>query len=120
ALPQAARTAERDTALDALATAAHALEEVAASLPDNDAEIVRTGALMALDPALRNGVETAVMREGLAATAAIIKATAEHADAIAALGDETLAARADDVRSLGRRAAALLDGAGSAEPPGAD
>ena len=36
-----------------------------------------------------------------------IRACGAHADAIAALGDATLALRADDVRSLGRRAAAL-------------
>jgi multiphosphoryl transfer protein len=94
----------------ALERAGEALESLAARLRAEDrgdeAEIVETGVLMAADPALDAALETAI-HAGLAAPAALIRACAVHADAIAALGDPTLALRADDVRSLGRRAAAL-------------
>jgi multiphosphoryl transfer protein len=94
----------------ALAGAGEALESLAARLRADDrgdeAEIVETGVLMAADPALDAALESAI-HDGLAAPAALIRACGAHADAIAALGDPTLALRADDVRSLGRRAAAL-------------
>jgi phosphoenolpyruvate-protein phosphotransferase len=109
-VPADRREQERDIALTALAAAAEALTEVAASLPPDEAEIVATGALMAQDPVLVQAVEEAVIKGGLTAAEAIIRATGEHADAISALGDQTLAARADDVRSLGRRAARMTTG----------
>ncbi|MDA0185396.1 PEP-utilizing enzyme [Solirubrobacter phytolaccae] len=68
------------------------------------ADIVETGVLMAADPALDVAVEAAVAR-GLAAPPAILEATDQLADTLAAIDDPVLAARADDVRSLGRRAA---------------
>jgi phosphoenolpyruvate-protein kinase (PTS system EI component) len=123
-IPAGERDTERDTALAALGSAADALRAVAAALPPEEAQIVETGALMALDPALRRGVEGAILSDGASAAAAIIRATTEHAEAIAALGDATLAARADDVRSLGRRAALLAQGCGSSAalqlPTGSD
>jgi phosphoenolpyruvate-protein kinase (PTS system EI component) len=122
-LPLGEREAERDAALAALAAAADALRAVAAGLPPEGAQIVETGALMALDPALRRGVEEAILSDGASAPVAILRAATEHADAIAALADATLAARADDVRSLGRRAAQLAEGGGSGageRPPGSD
>ncbi len=115
-VPAAERERERELALAALAEAAERLTAVAAGLPEHDAEIVETGALMAADPALIDAVRDAILTDGLSAGAAILRATGLHADAIAAIGDETLAARADDVRSLGRRAARLA-GDGAAEPP---
>jgi phosphoenolpyruvate-protein kinase (PTS system EI component) len=90
----------------ALARAGEELEALAARLGGEEAEIVATGVLMAADPALDAALEVAI-HEGLAAPAALVRACGEHADAIAALGDPTLALRGDDVRSLGRRAAAL-------------
>jgi phosphoenolpyruvate-protein kinase (PTS system EI component) len=69
---------------------------------------------------LVRSVEEAVRSDGLAAPDAIRRATGESADAIAALDDEMLAARADDVRSLGRRAALLAAGGSADAPPGAD
>jgi phosphoenolpyruvate-protein kinase (PTS system EI component) len=57
-----------------------------------------------------HAVEEAVVSSGLPAAEAIVRATGEHADAISSLGDETLSARADDVRSLGRRAARMTTG----------
>jgi phosphoenolpyruvate-protein kinase (PTS system EI component) len=101
------RGRERDAAFSALAAAAEALAAVAASLPAGEAEIVQAGVLMARDPALAGAVADATLTRGLRAAEAIQLATGEHADAIAAIGDETLAARADDVRSLGRRAARI-------------
>ncbi|MHB8692060.1 MAG: putative PEP-binding protein [Solirubrobacteraceae bacterium] len=119
-LPADRRQAERERALAALAGAAEALLAVAASLQADDAEIVDTGALMAQDPLLIAGVEEAVVGGGLPAAEAILQATERHAEAIASLADETLAARADDVRSLGRRAARLADGDDACRPPGED
>jgi phosphoenolpyruvate-protein kinase (PTS system EI component) len=119
-VPPDRRERERDAALAALSAAADALTALAEGLPPDEAEIVSTGALMAHDPALAGAVEEAVISEGLTAAEAIIRAAGEHADAIAAVGDETLAARADDVRSLGRRAARLTTDETCGAPPGTD
>ncbi|MBV8528185.1 MAG: phosphoenolpyruvate--protein phosphotransferase [Candidatus Dormibacteraeota bacterium] len=73
----------------------------------DEADIVDTGALMGVDPALRSSVEAAILRRGMSPSAAIkveIEAAATMLDAIS---DPLLAARAADVRSLGRRAARL-------------
>ena len=51
--------------------------------------------------------------------AALLEAAGEHADAIAALGDATLAERADDVRSVGRRAARIAAGGEESAGPAA-
>jgi phosphoenolpyruvate-protein kinase (PTS system EI component) len=118
-LPPEQREHERMAAAAGMAAAADALIAVARGLPADEAEIVETGAVMAQDPTLINAVEDAVAH-GLTAAQAIIRATGEHADAIAAIGDETLAARADDVRSLGRRAAALAMGRAQIAPRGSD
>jgi phosphoenolpyruvate-protein kinase (PTS system EI component) len=112
------RAQQLDSALTALAAAAEALTELAAELSLEEAEIVATGALMAQDPLLVRAVEQAVIEDGLTAAEAIIRATGEHAEAISALGDQTLAARADDVRSLGRRAARMARGEAVGAPPG--
>jgi phosphoenolpyruvate-protein kinase (PTS system EI component) len=104
----------------ALGQAAEALTAVAAGLAPEEAEIVDIGALMAQDPMLIAGIEAAALVEGLTAGEAILQAINQHADAIAALPDETLAARADDVRSLGRRAARLATGEAVRRPPGED
>jgi phosphoenolpyruvate-protein kinase (PTS system EI component) len=119
-VPPERREQERTNAVAALAAAVDALTEVASGLPPEEAEIVETGAVMGQDPALISAVEEAILADGLGAAEAIIRATREHADAIAAVGDETLAARADDVRSLGRRAARLATGRGVDAPPGTD
>jgi phosphoenolpyruvate-protein kinase (PTS system EI component) len=114
-VPEAEREAEADQARAALAAAGAELQRIAASLResgrDDDAEIVETGALMAADPALESTVRTLVLDEGAPAAAALLAATEEHAALIAGLTDPLLAARADDVRSLGRRAARIASGA---------
>lgn len=129
-LPEAVRTGalvawedhdrERDCALEALAGAARALDELAATLPADEAAIVEAGALMAHDPALVSSIEEGILARGQTAAEAILAATEKYADAIASIGDEMLAARADDVRSLGRRAARLSTDGGSELPPGND
>jgi phosphoenolpyruvate-protein kinase (PTS system EI component) len=107
--------AEAQHAREALREAAAELERIAAALRDDglpdDAEIVETGALMAADPLLESAVSAAVIERGRSAAAALVEATEEHALVIAALPDALLAARADDVRSLGRRAARIAAGA---------
>jgi len=109
---EAESEAERATA--ALRRAATALERIAVQLReqgrDDDAEIVETGMLMATDPVLASAVSEAVMERGIRASAALVEATEKHAAVIASLPDPLLAARADDVRSLGRRAARIAAG----------
>jgi phosphoenolpyruvate-protein kinase (PTS system EI component) len=114
-VPEAGLDAEVSCARDALAEAASQLEQIAAGLRrsgrDEDAEIVETGALMAADPVLDAAVAAAVLEGRMPAPAALMSATEEHANVIASLPDPGLAARADDVRSLGRRAARIATGA---------
>ncbi len=118
------RGAEIERALEALTGAARELDALAARLRadgrDTDAEIVETGALMALDAGLAAGVKAAVGGDGLAAEDAILTTCAAQADVLAALPDPMLAARADDVRSLGRRAALLAAGSVAAVADGRD
>jgi phosphoenolpyruvate-protein phosphotransferase len=119
-IPHERREGERDAAVAALAAAAGELHSVAQSLDGPAAEIVETGALMGEDPVLIEAVARAIMADGVGAAEAIRRATAEHAELIAGLGDERLAARADDVHSLGRRAARLAAGQHTTAPPGDD
>jgi phosphoenolpyruvate-protein kinase (PTS system EI component) len=113
-VPENELGAEAELAHRALAEAADELQRIGASLReggrDDEAEIVETGALMAADPLLESAVTAAVLEQRVPATTALLDATEEHADAIAALPDPVLAARADDVRSLGRRAARIAAG----------
>ena len=113
-VPRASPSPRPSTRREALRRPRRELERIAAALRDegrpDDAEIVETGALMAADPLLDAAVAAAVMERGRSAAAALIEATEEHAAAIASLPDELLAARADDVRSLGRRAARIAAG----------
>ena len=98
----------------ALAGARAGLEATARRLRaggrETEAEIVEAGALMAADPALDASVAARVAA-GSGAAAALLEATEDFAARIAAVPDERLAARAADVRSLGRRAARLAAGA---------
>jgi phosphoenolpyruvate-protein kinase (PTS system EI component) len=119
-VPVTEREAEADHALAALAGASDALQAVASTLPRDEAEIVEAGALMAQDPGLAAAVRAAIINDGLGAAAAILHATGAYAQVIAAVDDELLAARADDVRSLGRRAAALAGAAAQQVMPPTD
>jgi phosphoenolpyruvate-protein kinase (PTS system EI component) len=113
-LPEAERPAEASRAQAALDAAQAEIERVAERLRaegrGEEAEIVDTGALLAADPALRESVRAAVGERGATAAAAILEASGEAADTLAALEDPMLAARADDLRSVGRRAARLAIG----------
>ena len=117
-VPQERRPAQVERAHAALRAAAAELEALAERVGGDEAEIVRAGVLMAGDPVLVDDVERAVL-DGLPAAAALEAATSRHAAAIAALDDETLAARAEDVRSLGRRAIRLAGAAGEPSAPSA-
>jgi phosphoenolpyruvate-protein kinase (PTS system EI component) len=110
-VPAAEREAELERARAALGAAGAELAALAGRLRAagraEEADIVDTGVLMAGDPALEGALEQAILGDGRAAPEALVAACELHAAAIAALGDELLAGRADDVRSLGRRAARL-------------
>jgi multiphosphoryl transfer protein len=117
-VPESRRAVEAERARSALRAAGEALERVAAGLRaqgrESEAEIVEAGALMASDPSLAADAEVAILGDGRPAPVALTEAAERHAESIAALSDPTLAARADDVRSVGRRAAAIA--AGGSEP----
>src|SRR5260370_33828303 len=70
---------------------------------------------MAEDPSLLREVEA--LAAELPAAEALRAATERHAAVLASLDDPLLAARAADVRELGRRAVRALTGVGAAEPP---
>jgi phosphoenolpyruvate-protein kinase (PTS system EI component) len=109
-VPPPARAQEALRATAALEAAAAELTALAARLRAADrgqeAELVETAVLIAGDPGLHDDVlqRTAA---GLPAAAALVAAAEAQAALIAAIDDADLAARADDVRSVGRRAARL-------------
>ncbi|MDQ6879668.1 MAG: PEP-utilizing enzyme [Candidatus Dormibacteraeota bacterium] len=117
AIPAADRASEFIKARGALVAAAADLEAIASTLRAAgraaEAEIVETGILMASDPGLDAGVEHLIIESGMTAQAALRGAAEDSARELAQLDDPMLAERADDVRSLGRRAAAHADGATS-------
>jgi multiphosphoryl transfer protein len=102
----------------ALEAAAARLEALAgrAQAGGEDAEILEANALMARDPGLMAAAEAEIRTGGFAAPAALVRAAEAQAAVLDGLDDPTLAARAADVRSIGRRAAELVPGAGSATP----
>ena len=108
-----------EAALAALGRVADELGRSAARLAaqgrETDAEIIEANRLMAEDPTLAADVAEAAGRRS--ASAALRLATERRADALAALEDPLLAARAADVRELGRRAVRALGGTGAPEPP---
>jgi phosphoenolpyruvate-protein kinase (PTS system EI component) len=108
-----------DDALGALTQVAAELARTAQRLATqgrtNDAEIIEANRLMAEDPSLV--AEVAELARETSAAAALRAATGRRADLLAALDDPHLAARAADVRELGRRAVRALSGGGAAQPP---
>jgi phosphoenolpyruvate-protein phosphotransferase len=113
-IPLAERAVEASRAAEALRLASSELEEIAKDLRqdgrDDEADIVETGVLMALDPGLNARVETLVVDSGLPAAEALREAAERTAAELSELSDPRLALRADDVRSVGRRAAARASG----------
>jgi phosphoenolpyruvate-protein kinase (PTS system EI component) len=113
-IPAPERAAEVDRALKALDLVASELERIVSGLREAgrnaEADIVETGVLMAADPGLAARVEALVMKSGRPAAEALLEAADESAHELALLADPLLAERADDVRSLGRRAAARANG----------
>jgi len=114
AVPASKRRDEAKRALDALRVAAKELEEMAAAMRRDgrgeEADIVETGVLMAMDPILTARVDSLAKESGLPAPDALRVASDQIASELAEVADPTLALRADDVRSLGRRAAARAAG----------
>jgi phosphoenolpyruvate-protein phosphotransferase len=113
-VPPPGRAAELKRASGALEEAALEVERLSARLESEgrteEAEILATGAMMARDPQLATGVAELILQRGLNAGTAIAEAIETHAAALAALDEPMLASRADDVRSLGRRAMRLAVG----------
>ncbi len=111
-LNESARPAAAAHARGALARAARELEELATRLRtdgrNDEADILDAGMMMAEDPMLLDAVGSAVLDRGLPAASAIRVEVESAAALLDALGDEELAARASDVRSLGRRALRIL------------
>ena len=113
-IPVDRREAELGLARGALDRATVEIEAIAARLTEAgrnaEAEIVATGALIAQDPGLGRAVEQLIAERGVPAAAAILDACDTQADLIAELDDVRLSERADDVRSVGRRAVGILEG----------
>lgn len=122
AIAPAARGREADRAREALETSGAELQEIASRLResgrDSEADIIETGVLVAADPTLIRLVDSFAIDSGLPADVALVRAADQIATDLANLGDPTLALRADDVRSLGRRAAAHAAGGRAASVGG--
>jgi phosphoenolpyruvate-protein phosphotransferase len=113
-IPPPDRPAELARARQSLNLVAAELEQIASGLREagrnEEADIIETSVMMAGDPGLDAAVESFVMQSGRPAPAALVDATEESARQLAQLADPVLAERADDVLSLGRRAAARASG----------
>jgi phosphoenolpyruvate-protein kinase (PTS system EI component) len=111
-VPHRRRVGEVAAARLALDRAAAEIEAIAATLRQSgqheEAEIVETAALIAHDPTLYKQILAAVSEHGLPAAAAILDVSEANAELVAGIDDARLAARADDIRSVGRRAAGLV------------
>ena len=109
----ARRPEEGRRAVEALAAASAELGALADRLraagSDEQAELVDTAVLIAADPLLHEDVLRRT-GEGVQAATALLAAAEAQAELIAAIDDANLALRADDVRSVGRRAARLTQG----------
>jgi multiphosphoryl transfer protein len=82
---------------------------------DMQADIIEASRLMAGDPSLV--ADVGELAADVGAAKALRLAIERRVDILAALDDELIAARAADVRELGRRAIRALSGRGAAEPP---
>ena len=120
-VPPANRAHELEVARGALEIAATELDTIASRLRqdgrDEEADIIETGVLMAGDPGLVSRVES-LINDGGSAPDALRQASDEIGAELSQLSDPTLAQRADDLRSLGRRAAARAAGTGPGQTGG--
>jgi phosphoenolpyruvate-protein kinase (PTS system EI component) len=111
--------ADRERARAALVQVAEELgrlsEAAQAGGRGEEAEILAANRLMAEDPALLAEVEQ--LAETNPASVAVAQATERHANLLAALDDPYLAARAADIRQLGKRAVRILVGAPTIPQP---
>lgn len=94
---------------------ARTAERLRAQGRTTQAEIIEANSLMAADPALAADVVELAAHHP--AARALKLAVERRADILAALDEPLLAARAADVRELGRRAVRALSGQASAQPP---
>src|SRR5579875_1691286 len=94
-------------------------ERLRADERDDQAAIVEIGGLMAGDPTLVEAAVAAVTA-GADAVAAVTGAATAQADILAALPNQDLAARADDVRQVGQAVVAQLTSAATVPPPAGD
>ncbi len=85
--------------------------QVASTLGEAEAEIIGAQSLMASDPGLAEDVTNRISQELVSAENAVQDACEEQAKMLEGLGDEYLAARAADMRDVGRRILAILTGA---------
>jgi phosphoenolpyruvate-protein kinase (PTS system EI component) len=105
--PVAAGEGDPLAALDTVAAElARGADRFRAAGLEDEAEILETNKLMVEDPALR--LEVGRLGAELGPAEALREATARHAEALAALPDPLLAARATDIRQLGVRAVRAL------------
>ena len=107
------RDREQERLRGALSQAFVELESLAEAtrlrVGDDTAAIFEAQALFLTDPTLVDPA-IAFVDQGIPASAAIQRAAAEQADILAALDDEYFRARAADIRDVGTRVAAILDG----------
>lgn len=113
-VPTPQRAHELELARGALGIAALELDTIAGRLREagrnEEADIIETGVLMAGDPGLVSRVEYLINEKGAPAADALRAAADQFAAELSLLPDSMLAQRADDLRSLGRRAAARASG----------
>ena len=96
-----------DDAASVLDATAARFDELATAASGDEAAILAASALMARDPALLAAVEAEVAN-GSELAQALTDATEAFAQQLEAIDDPTLSARAEDVRSIGRRASNCL------------
>lgn len=108
------RQREQDRLRNALARASDQLSALAEATRhragSETAAIFEAQALFVKDPALVDPALAAIAHEGLSPLEAIRVATRQQADVLAALDDEYFRARASDIRDVGKRVAAILEG----------
>ena len=88
----------------------HLAEETRSRAGAEVAAIFEAQALFVSDPALVEPALAAVADEGVTGVEAITRSAAAQADVLAGLDDEYFRARAADIRDIGKRVAAILEG----------